>query len=839
MTDLINSLADPISAASLQQTLLEYQAILENASVGILFTRDRQVQHCNPKFSEIYGWPHGELVGQPGSVFYLSAQHYAEIGQLASPILARGEHLDLEIPMRRKDGSTVYCHMRAKAINPANTAEGTIWIAEDIGERKRAQAEMQDLLIKQRAILENASLGIMFTSDGLIVHCNPRVEVLLGWPAGTLTGQKADVFFKDLEDYLGFGKALGKKLADGELVDIEWLNARKDGTLIWCRHMARALTTSDGSRSTIWITEDISDKKAAQEALDIAHGELENRVIERTAELEKARQQFETMFQSSPLAIYARDMDNKVTSWNLAAERMFGWKASEIIGHPIQTVPPGHMAEADELRRRALGGEQVAQVEVVRQRRDGTPIDVSLTFALLRDASGEVYGYQTVVAEITERKAAEQRIEFLAYHDPLTSLPNRLLMQDRFNQAAAHADRTLNRMAMVYLDLDNFKNINDSLGHAAGDRLLKEVASRLSACVRETDTICRQGGDEFLILLCDLPDTDVIPPILTKLQQRLQEPFYADGNELSSSASIGVTLFPQDGADFESLLQKADTAMYRAKEAGRNTFRFFDESMNVEAVERLVMQNGLRRAIERKEFVLHYQPQMDLITGTIFGAEALIRWNHPDMGMVSPARFIPVAEESGLIVQIGEWVMGEACRQAVAWQRAGLPPLSIAVNLSAVQFKRGDVTQVVSQALQETGLNPGLLELELTESILMQHVEGVLSTLQSLKRLGVTLSIDDFGTGYSSLSYLKRFDIDKLKIDQSFVRDLASDPDDAAIVRAIIQMAHSLSLKTIAEGVETASALQMLNDFQCDEAQGFHFSQPMPADEFARYVKQR
>ena len=253
----------------------------------------------------------------------------------------------------------------------------------------------------------------------------------------------------------------------------------------------------------------------------------------------------------------------------------------------------------------------------------------------------------------------------------------------------------------------------------------------------------------------------------------------------------------------------------------------------------MVMQNGLRRAIEREEFVLHYQPQLDLITGTIIGAEALIRWNHPDMGIVSPARFIPVAEESGLIVQIGEWVMGEACRQAVAWQRAGLPPLSIAVNLSAAQFKRGDVTQVVSHALQESGLNPGLLELELTESILMQHVEGVLSTLQSLKRLGVTLSIDDFGTGYSSLSYLKRFDIDKLKIDQSFVRDLASDPDDAAIVRAIIQMAHSLSLKTIAEGVETASALQMLNDFQCDEAQGFHFSQPMPADEFARYVKQR
>jgi diguanylate cyclase (GGDEF)-like protein/PAS domain S-box-containing protein len=839
MTDLINSPAGPISAASLQQTLLEYQAILENASVGILFTRERQVLHCNPKFSEIYGWPHGELVGQPGSVFYLSEEAYAEIGRLAGPILARGEQLDHEISMRRKDGSTVYCHMRAKAINPANTAEGTIWIAEDIGERKRAQAEMQDLLIKQRAILENASLGIMFTSDGAIVHCNPRVEVLLGWPAGTLTGQKADVFFRDFEDYLAFGKAIGKKLADGVLVDIEWQNARKDGTLIWCRHMAKALTTSDGSRSTIWITEDISDKKAAQEALDIAHRELENRVVERTAELEKARQQLETMFQSSPLAIYARDMDNNVTSWNLAAERMFGWKANEIIGHPLQTVPPGQMAEADELRRRALGGEQIAQIEVVRQRRDGTPIDVSLTFAPLRDASNEVYGYQTIVAEITERKAAEQRIEFLAFHDPLTGLPNRLLMQDRFKQAAAHAERTLNQIALLYLDLDNFKNINDSLGHAAGDTLLKEVARRLSGCVRETDTICRQGGDEFLILLSDLPDTDVIPPILAKLQQQLQEPFHANGHELSSSVSIGVTLFPRDGPDFETLLQKADMAMYRAKDAGRNTFRFFDESMNVEAVEHLVMQNGLRRAIERGEFVLHYQPKVDLTTGAVIGAEALIRWNHPDLGLVPPGRFIPVAEESGLIVQMGQWVMTEACRQAVAWQHEGLPPLSIAVNLSAVQFKRSDVSQVVSQALQDSGLAPGLLELELTESILIQNIESVLITVQNLKRLGVTLSIDDFGTGYSSLSYLKRFDIDKLKIDQSFVRDLASDPDDAAIVRAIIQMAHSLSLKTIAEGVETAAALQMLHGFECDEAQGFHFARPMPADEFVKYVKQR
>jgi len=838
MTDLTPSPIGAVAAAQLQQSLLEYQAILENASVGILFTRDRQVLHCNPKFSEIFGWPHGELVGQPGSVFYLSDADYAEIGRLAGPVLSRGDQLDREIPMRRKDGSTVICHMRAKAINPANTAEGTIWIAEDIGKRKRAEAAMQDLLVRQHAILENASMGIMFTSNGRIAHCNPRFEALLGWATGALEGQMTQVFFADPEDYATFGKTIGQRLAAGELVDIDWKNIRRDGTRVWFRHLARALPTTDGSYSTIWMSEDISDKKAAQEALAAAHRDLELRVLERTAELERARQQMETLFQSSPLAIYAINMDHKLTSWNLAAERMFGWEASEIIGLPVPTIPPEEWDQAEALRYRALSGEQIAAVEVVRQRRDGSRIDVSLTFAPLRDTSGNFYGYQTVVEDITERKAAEQRIEFLAYHDALTGLPNRRLMQDRFHQAAAHADRSSTCMALLYLDLDNFKTINDSLGHAAGDTLLIEMAARLSTCVRESDTMCRQGGDEFLILLGDLPDSDAVLTVLPTLQQRLQEAFHAHGNELSSSASIGVALFPKDGTDFETLLQKADMAMYRAKVAGRNTFRFFDDAMNGEAAERLTMLNGLRRALERHEFVLHYQPQIDLVTGTIFGAEALVRWNHPELGLVPPGRFIPVAEESGLIVEIGTWVIDEACRQAMAWQRAGLGPLSIAVNLSAVQFQRSDVTRVVSDALQTSGLPPELLELELTESMLMQHVDGVLPTLHSLKQLGVTLSIDDFGTGYSSLSYLKRFDIDKLKIDQSFVRDLATDPDDAAIVRAVIQMAHSLGLQTVAEGVETAAALQILKEFACDEAQGYYLARPMPADEFALHVAQ-
>jgi diguanylate cyclase (GGDEF)-like protein len=391
----------------------------------------------------------------------------------------------------------------------------------------------------------------------------------------------------------------------------------------------------------------------------------------------------------------------------------------------------------------------------------------------------------------------------------------------------------------MFLDLDNFKTINDSLGHAVGDALLKEIASRLGDCVRETDTISRQGGDEFLMVLAELRGTDAITPVLLKIRERLQAPFEFEGHELSTSASVGIAIYPDDGQDFDTLLKKADTAMYRAKDSGRNGYRFFDEQMNIEAVEHLHLKNGLRRAITRDEFALHYQPQFDLTTGAVVGVEALIRWNHNEYGMIAPTRFIALAEDSGMIVPIGDWVIHEACRQAVAWQAAGLPALVMAVNLSAVQFKRGDVEQTVKRVLKDTGFDPCLLELELTESILIYNTENVLASVQRLKQLGVKLSIDDFGTGYSSLSYLKRFAVDKLKIDQSFIRDLANDPDDAAIIRAIIQMARNLNLKTIAEGVEDASTLEQLRLFQCDEAQGYYFARPMTAQAFVEFINAR
>jgi len=503
---------------------------------------------------------------------------------------------------------------------------------------------------------------------------------------------------------------------------------------------------------------------------------------------------------------------------------------------PIVGVSPEQWAE----HRAQLERHEPFRDFVYRVRTDNGELRTfSISGSPIFDEAGVFRGYRGIGTDITERRRAEQRIEFLAYHDTLTGLPNRVLVQDRFVQALAQAERSQTKVALVYLDLDNFKSINDSLGHAAGDLLLKEVAVRLVTCVRDTDTISRQGGDEFLIVLRDLPDTEIVSAILMKIMDSLQQPFPAEGQELATTVSMGVAVYPDDGRDFDTLRKKADQAMYRSKEAGRNAYHFFDPAMDAEASEHLLMRSGLRRALDRREFVLHYQPQFDLASGAVTGLEALLRWQHPVLGTVAPGRFIAVAEESGLIVPMGDWVLQEACRQAAEWQREGLPALPVAVNLSAIQFKRGNVEASVARALADSGLAPGLLELELTESILIQNVESVLTVLKRLKQRGVKLAIDDFGTGYSSLSYLKRFDIDRLKIDQSFVRDLATDPDDAAIVRAIIQMADSLNLRTIAEGVETEEMRCQLRSFGCNEAQGFLYARPMPAADMARFLREQ
>ena len=452
-------------------------------------------------------------------------------------------------------------------------------------------------------------------------------------------------------------------------------------------------------------------------------------------------------------------------------------------------------------------------------------------------ASDLAYGIVTLRTR-AEHAVAKERLAFLAQFDPLTHLPNRLLLRDRFEQAALVAESGNATMALLYLDLDNFKQINDSLGHEVGDKVLVAAVERLHQCIRATDTLSRLIGDEFVVLLAGLRDSTEIAGVANSIHDAFADPIIVDGNALNLSFSVGISLFPANGKDFDTLLKCADAAVESAKAAGRNTYRFFTQEMNADLQEQMRLTGELNRAVRQHEFRLHFQPQIDIRTGRITGVEALVRWQHPVEGMIPPARFIPLAEHSGHIVQIGEWVLNEACRQARRWIDQGLPPLVVAVNLSAVQFKRGNVLEMVSSALADSGLSASCLELELTESILLQNVDATMETLRGLKALGAKLSIDDFGTGYSSLSYLKQLDVDKLKIDQSFVRDVLADGDGASIVKAIIQLGHILQLEVIAEGVENEAQLAFLRAADCDAAQGYLFSRPVPAEVLVQLIQQ-
>jgi diguanylate cyclase (GGDEF)-like protein len=436
-----------------------------------------------------------------------------------------------------------------------------------------------------------------------------------------------------------------------------------------------------------------------------------------------------------------------------------------------------------------------------------------------------------------ERKRYQVQLEHQANYDALTGLPNRSLLHDRLRQSV-FAQRRARNIAVVFIDLDHFKFVNDSLGHSIGDKLLKGMADRLRSMLRDGDTVARLGGDEFVLILNDQSNEEVVFRALQRITARVAEPIEIDGKELVVTCSAGISLFPQDGPDVDTLLKNADAAMYRAKEHGRNNFQFYTSEMNERVNERLALENALRRAIERNELLLHYQQRVDLRTGAIVGAEALVRWHHPEWGLVRPARFIPLAEETGLIVQIGEFVLREACRQARAWIDEGLRPGVVSVNLSARQFRQEGLVRLVSRVLEETGLDPGHLEMELTESMVMHNVEAAVATLQGLKSLGVSLSVDDFGTGYSSLAYLKALPIDKLKIDRSFVRDIGNQGEagEGILAQAIISLGHNLHLHVVAEGVETDAQVRFLKQHKCDEVQGFFYGEPVAPAAHARLL---
>ena len=555
------------------------------------------------------------------------------------------------------------------------------------------------------------------------------------------------------------------------------------------------------------------------------------------------------VLEAAPDALVLVNGAGNIALANEPAEQLFGYSRGELLGQAVEILLPtcyrdAHLrhraAYTTDLRRRPVGGGP----ELFGLRKDGAEFPVEISLAPLASRRGTFV--MIAVRDISARKRAEAEhrhlvreralyaeISRLARQDTLTGLPNRVLLHDRLSLALASASRHGQKLGVVFLDLDRFKHVNDSLGHGTGDALLQSVAGRLTANVRRTDTVSRQGGDEFVILLSEVRRRDDLAMAAAKIMAAINAPHHVAGQELHVTASLGIAVYPDDGEEVETLIRHADIAMYHAKDHGRDNCQFFAPDMDARIAERRVLDESLRRALSCREFLLYYQPKIDLDTGTMMGAEALIRWRHPERGLVQPDGFIPMAEESGLIVPIGQWVLREACRQAREWQAAGLRPVPIAVNISALEFRSKGFLDGVRGILAETGLDPHLLELELTESVLMESVTSTAEMLRELKAMGLRLAVDDFGTGYSSLSYLMDFPIDALKVDRSFVREITAERDTSPIITAVIAMGKSLKHRVVAEGVETERQLAFLQQQRCEEGQGFHFSRPLPADRFA------
>ncbi len=691
-------------------------------------------------------------------------------------------------------------------------------------ERKAAQDALRSSEARFRAMSDASPLGL-FVADGQgeCVYTNAAYHRISGLDfARTLgTNWSMAIHPEDRQRVLAEwrGAARGERPFQSECRFL-----REDGSIVWTRVNGAVMRDGDKSFGLLQTVEDIGERKAAEAAL--------------FEEKERAQ----VTLNSIGDAVLTTDLQGKVTYLNLVAETMTGWSREAASGQPLAEV----FKIVDGVTRqtganpalRAMAEDKPVELaaDCVLIGRDGSELAIEDTAAPIHDRNGRVAGAVIVFHDVSGSRAIASKMAHMAHHDFLTGLPNRVLLTERLAQAIGLARRQRGQVALLFLDMDDFKHINDSLGHAVGDLLLQSVAGRLSAAVRATDTVCRQGGDEFVILLPRIEHAQDAADVAEKLRAALAPPHLIGGHEIHVNSSIGIGIYPDDGTTLDTLMQNADTAMFHAKASGRNNYQFFRVDMNTRAIRRRAVENGLRRALKAGELLLHYQPKIDLVSGAMTGAEALVRWLDPEHGLINPDQSVSVAEECGLIVPLGRWVLGEACRQTRSWLDAGLPAVPVAVNVSALEFRHKGFLDGVALILRRSGLAPDMLELELTESILMHDAEASASVLAALKAMGVRLAIDDFGTGYSSLSYLKSFPIDTLKIDRSFVRDMASDADDATIVATVIDMGKNLRHRVVAEGLETKEQLVLLRARQCDEAQGYYFSPPLAAEDFARLL---
>ncbi len=810
-----------------EDQLLLQSAALEAAANAIVITDHKgKIVWVNSAFTTMTGYSKQDVLGRNPSLLKSGEQSASYYAQLWSTI-SEGRVWTGELVNRRKDGSTYNEEMTITPLtrdarNPANRY--FIAIKQDISDRKRSEQLVQESENKYRVLFEDSADANLLMDDKGFLKWNSAALQMFGYSAGTLNLHPADISPPNQPDGTSSLVAADQKIAAAfrnGTERFEWLHQRKNGEVFLTEVCLTALTLS-GRPTLLANIRDISQRKQEEESLLFKNALLEAQAettidgilaVDESDRIVLTNRQLGVSFEIPDEVLRARDdlIMREYVSNQLEDPAAFLEKVKYLYSHRNEK-------SRDELRLK-----------------NGKVLD--RYSAPLQDSKGRYRGRIWYFRDITDRKLAEQQVQFLAYYDALTRLPNRTLLQDRLGKALADARRNSCKVALLFLDLDRFKDINDSLGHSVGDLLLQAVAERLKTWGREQDTVARLGGDEFLIMLTGLKDVSDAAVAAERLMDAMLAGFVIEGHALTIGCSVGVSIFPEHGSDCETLIKNADAAMYCAKDNGRNNFRFFTADINAQVMERLTLEHSLRRALEKQQLFLMYQPQVEIASGNITGMEALLRWQHPEMGLVPPDKFIRIAENSGLIMPIGEWVLRTACQQARNWQEEGLPAVSVAVNVSAVQFRQEGFCNLIRKVLQDTGLAPQYLELELTESLLLANADVMLSVVQELKAMGITLAIDDFGTGYSSFSYLRQFHVSKLKIDRMFIRDIAVKADDAAITTAIISMAKSLNLKVIAEGVENEAQMSFLRAHQCDEIQGYYFSKPLTADKAAEKLR--
>ncbi len=775
------------------------------------------VMFVSPQVETLLGYS-AEEFRQEGDSLWFNSVHIDDkekVGQAFESLIKDGEPYDIECRARKKNGEWIWAHDRAVATKDSNGLRVATGLISDISERKTGEESER----RYRSLFENMSEGFAHCEMVFDDHGRPIDFVYLA-------------VNNSFEKLTGLQNVVGKRFT-------EVIPEGKDSQPELFERYSRVALTCEPERFEIeikalgmWFS--VSAYGAGKGCFVATFDNItERKRIEQA--LRQAEERYRAIFEGAVVGIFQSTPGGRYINVNPALASMLGYDSPQELVASITDISQQVYVDPEsreEMTRLLREQGMVKNFESAVHRKDGSTMWFSANVRAVSE-DGVVVGYEGTNEDITARKVAEERIQFLAYYDALTGLPNRTLFQDRLGKALAGARRQKCKIALLFLDLDDFKVINDSLGHSVGDLLLQEVAERLKKWGREQDTVARLGGDEFLITLTQVKDLADVAVAAERLMDAMTAEFVVQGHSLDVSCSIGVSIFPEHGTDCETLIKNADAAMYRAKDGGRNNFHFFAEDMNVKAIEQLSLENSLRRALGNKELFLVYQPQMDIGTGRITGLEALLRWQHPDLGLVPPDQFIRIAENSGLIVPIGEWVLRTACRQARKWQDDGLPAVTVAVNVSAVQFRQQGFCELIKGVLRETGLAARCLELELTESLLLANADVTLSVLRELKSMGLTLAIDDFGTGYSNFTSLRQFGVSKLKIDRSFISDVATNPDDSAITAAIISMARSLRLKVIAEGVENEAQMSFLRSHQCDEIQGYYFSKPLTVDKVA------